>query len=135
MAAVDTSVCVPALTAWHEHHDLCRRAAAGARAPAHVLLEAYSVLTRLPPPHRLNADVAHDVLRRWFPPAAVLTVGAGLQREAIDRLHDAGIEGGGVYDGLVALTASAHGERLVTRDRRAVRTYEALGVEFDLLEP
>lgn len=71
----------------------------------------------------------------WFSPASVLTIEPELQREVLDRLHGAGIEGGGVYDGLVALTANAHGERLVTRDRRAVRVYEALGVEYELLQP
>ncbi len=40
-----------------------------------------------------------------------------------------------VYDGYVGLTAAAHGELLLSRDRRAARTYELLSVPFELVEP
>lgn len=133
MAAVDTSVAVPALLGWHERHEVCRRAAAGARVPAHVVLEVFSVLTRLPPPHRVDADVAHEAVRQWFPPTSVLTLDVEAQRASLDFLHAAGVEGGSVYDGVVALTVAAHDERLLTRDRRAIRTYEALGIDFELI--
>ncbi len=49
------------------------------------------------------------------------------------RLHAAGISGGAVYDGLIALIVKERGERLVTFDQRAVRTYEALGIDFELI--
>lgn len=124
---------MPALLGWHEHHEVCRRRAAGARVPAHVLLEAFSVLTRLPAPHRVDADVAHEALGRWFPPTSVLALDGEIQRAALDRLHAAGVDGGRVYDGVVALTVATHDERLLTRDRRAVQTYEALGIDFELI--
>jgi predicted nucleic acid-binding protein len=38
-----------------------------------------------------------------------------------------------VYDGLIGLTAHDAGLRLVTRDRRAVPTLLALGVEHELM--
>ena len=103
--------------------------------PGHALLEAYSVLTRMPAPLRLPADTAHDLLQRWFPRDRVLAAPAALQREALARLHAAGISGGAVYDGLIALTVQEHRERLLTFDQRAVRTYEALGVDYELIEP
>lgn len=135
MTALDTSVCVPALIGWHEHHEACRSAAAGARAPAHVLIESFSVLTRLPSPHRLDGDVARRLLAGRFAAGDILTASASLQRSVLQQLADLGVEGGAVYDGLVALTARQHAETLLTRDRRAVRTYDLLQVEYELIEP
>ena len=43
------------------------------------------------------------------------------------------IGGGAAYDALVAATAKHHGLALVTADRRARRTYEAMGVQIQLL--
>lgn len=135
MTAIDTSVCVPALASWHEQHTICRKAAAGASMPGHALLETYSVLTRMPAPLRLPADTAQDLLHRWFPRDRVLAASAALQRDALGRLHAAGISGGAVYDGLIALIVKEHGECLLTFDQRALRTYEALGIDFELIEP
>ena len=69
---------IAALAAWHEQHEMAARALADVTAlPAHVALEAYSVLTRLPsglavpgqPPTR--SDGASDPLRcaSMSPPA------------------------------------------------------------------
>ncbi len=134
MTALDTSVCVPALVSWHEHHEACRRAAAGARVPAHVLVESFSVLTRLPAPHRLTGNVARRLLAGRFASSEVLTESAPLQRSIVDRLARIGVEGGAVYDALVGLTAAQYDEVLLTRDRRAARTYELVGVTFQLVK-
>lgn len=134
MTAVDTSVVVPALLSWHEHHDRCRAAAVGASIPAHALLEAYSVMTRLPSPHRIDGQVARRLLDGWFATADVLTAPAALQRRIVDLVSGAGHEGGAVYDGLVGLVAKERGHVLLTRDRRASRLYGDLGVAFELLE-
>lgn len=40
---------------------------------------------------------------------------------------------GSVYDALVGATAVEHRSKLATRDRRAVDTYRALGVDVELL--
>jgi predicted nucleic acid-binding protein len=135
VSAIDTSVAVPALLSWHEHHELCRRAASGNRIPAHALIESYAVLTRLPPPHRIDASRAVELLSSWFPPLRVLTAPASLQRSVLATLGDAGIEGGASYDALIALTAQHHGEELLTRDVRARRTYDRIGVPYRLFEP
>jgi hypothetical protein len=53
LIAADTSLVVALFASWHEAHDAAREALPGeVRLPAHVLIESYSVLTRLPPPHR-----------------------------------------------------------------------------------
>ncbi len=44
------------------------------------------------------------------------------------RLGSIGIVGGAVYDALVAEAARVHDTTLLTRDRRAQRTYDLLGV-------
>lgn len=74
MTAIDSSVCIPALAAWHVAHERCRPVAAGATIPAHALLETYSVLTRLPAPHRLKREVVAELLDSWFARTAVLPV-------------------------------------------------------------
>jgi predicted nucleic acid-binding protein len=48
-------------------------------------------------------------------------------------LSRSGIAGGAAYDALVASTAAASGEILITLDRRALRTYEAMGASVRLL--
>lgn len=123
----DTSVLVPALASWHEHHALARDAVAGCAAvPGHVLLETLSVLTRLPAPHRIDGPIVLEGLRRLSLPVIALTAEGHLQ--VLGRLTARGIRGGAVYDGLVAATAAEHGCVLDTLDRRARPTYDAIGV-------
>lgn len=133
MKAADTSVVVAALASWHEGHAAASAAiAGGVRLPAHALLEAYSVLTRLPPPHRFEPRTGRDLLRSTFsdPP---LTLDAAAHATLLDRLVEAGISGGASYDALIGVTASRHGSTLLTRDSRAVKVYAALGVRFELV--
>lgn len=134
MKALDTSVVVAALVGWHEAHVVARRAASGNAVPAHVLIETYSVLTRLPAPHRFSTAVAGSLLQGWFPPRRVLVPPDDLSRSIIERSVAAGIGGGASYDALIGLTAMSHGLELVTRDARAARSYDALGVAHQLLE-
>jgi predicted nucleic acid-binding protein len=133
LIAIDTSVAVAAFASWHEAHAassavLARRP----RLPFHVLLETFSVLTRLPPPHRVPANVAREFLAQRFP-AALLVLPAQEQRGLIDLAVRAGFSGGAIYDALVAATALHSNAVLVTRDRRAVIVYDAVGVRFELL--
>ena len=131
--AADTSVVVAALASWHEGHAAASAAIAGdVRLPAHALLEAYSVLTRLPPPHRFEAHAARDLLRATFSDTP-LTLDPREHRALLDRLVEAGISGGASYDALIGTTASRHGATLLTRDSRAVKVYAALGVPFELV--
>lgn len=127
------SVAVAALASWHLAHDVSRRAAAGSAIPAHARLETYSVLTRMPPPHRLEPAVVADLLERWFPAARTLVPSDGLARDIVRRCCEAGIGGGAVYDALVGLTAAQAGAVLVSRDVRAARTYRRLGLELELV--
>lgn len=133
MTAIDTSVAVAALLDWHDHHQACVAAARDATIPAHALVETYSVLTRLPAAHRPERAVVVEALRARFPVEAVLVPSATSQAEIIERFDTAGIEGGACYDAVVALTCVGHGEPLLTCDQRAVRTYAALGIDYELI--
>jgi len=133
LIALDTSVVVAAFATWHQGHAsaaalLGRRP----RLPAHVILETYSVLTRLPPPHRAAPTIVDDFLTKTFP-SAPLALSAMAQRALVRLARNAGLTGGAVYDMLVASTARAAGATLLTRDRRAIPAYEAVGVRFELM--
>jgi predicted nucleic acid-binding protein len=133
LIAVDTSVVVAAFASWHDGH----RAAAAAltrrpRVPAHVLVETFSVLTRLPPPHRAPADVVAAFLaERFARPPLALPPRAHLR--LIEQASDLGLSGGSIYDALIGATVRHARARLLTRDRRAAPTYERLGVEYEML--
>jgi hypothetical protein len=97
--------------------------------PAHVTLEAFSLLTRLPGGLAVPAATAASVLTLRFDEAPL-----GLPDEArhglLESLAAAGVFGGAAYDGLVALEAAAHDRTLLTLDERAQATYRRLGVRF-----
>jgi predicted nucleic acid-binding protein len=130
--ACDTSVLVPALVSWHPGHDAARRAILESvtAIPAHVLLETYSVLTRLPAPHRVSPEDAAAVVAglRLDP----VTLPAAQQRKLVTAASGAGVRGGAVYDALVGTTARHHDLHLLTRDRRARTTYDSIGVRYTL---
>ena len=102
------------------------------RLVEHCALETYSVLTRLPAPHRAPGDVVRDFLASRLR-TAFLRLRAQAYREFLLRLPDHGVSGGASYDALVAATAASHGAELVTCDRRAAPVYERYGVRVHLL--
>jgi hypothetical protein len=96
------------------------------------MLEAYSVLTRLPGGLAVPAAEAARALEARFdrPP---LQLPAPYRRKLLSTLADAGVHGGASYDGLVALEAHAHDLTLITLDERARSTYARLGVQHHAL--
>ena len=131
--AVDTSVLVAAFASWHADHkravrELVRRPV----VVAHSLVETFSVLTRLPEPQRADPALVAEFLDRNFPDLP-LTLDAVQLRSVPTTLSEFGISGGAAYDGLIALTAQAHGVQLVSLDRRAENTYRRCGVSVELL--
>jgi len=126
---VDTSVAVALAVADHEHHDTTFDALQGRRLglAGHAAFEAFSVLTRLPPPARRTPGTVARLLATSFPRSRFLSTGG---TESLDSI---GVAGGSVYDALVGAAAAEHELTLATRDRRALETYRALGVEVELL--
>ncbi len=135
MKAADTSLVVAAFASWHQSHGSARRALdSGLRLIEHCALEAYSVLTRLPPPHRVAGIIARDFLAARFP-EPLLRMTASQYREFVLTLPDRQVAGGAAYDALVAASAVANDAELVTCDRRAIPVYEQYGVRLQFLAP
>lgn len=133
MRAADTSVVIAAFASWHERHEAARRALdEGLGLIEHCALETYSVLTRLPPPHRAPADVVRDFIAVRFP-APLLRLSARDYKKFLLDLQQHEIAGGAAYDALVAATAVSHSAELLTCDRRAAPVYEKYGVRSRML--
>jgi len=96
---------------------------------AHSLAECFSVLTRagLRTPQAALAYLG-QFLRE--PPVGVAP---GRYPAVIEELVSAGLSGGAMYDGLIAVSAREAGGMLVSLDARAARNYERCGVRFRLL--
>lgn len=133
MRAADTSFVVAAFASWHEHHEAARRVLdGGVRLIEHCALETYSVLTRLPPPHRSPGTVVRDFIRTRFP-EPFLRLSAEDYKDFVFGLPEHDVAGGAAYDALVAATAAGCRAELVTCDRRAAAIYETYGVRAKFL--
>jgi predicted nucleic acid-binding protein len=112
--ALDSSSMVAAVCSWHERHavvaaEIERRLDARGRLaiPAHALIEAYAVLTRLPAPHRLAPADAWALLDANFvEPAVVVAIEGPAHAALLARLAAAGTGGGRTYDALIAEQAA-----------------------------
>ncbi len=132
-ATPDSSVVIAAFADWNQHHEAAIEALGDARdLVAHAELESYSVLTRLPEPFRAVPQLVAEYLRKDYP-GRRMVLPESERRDLIARLAGLSIAGGAVYDAMVAVTATHHGYRLLSCDRRAAATYERLGVEVTYL--
>ena len=100
---------------------------------AHAAIESYSVLTRLPPPHRASGDVVAESVQRRF---ARRWIGLSVedQRDMLASLPSLGITGGATYDALIdddVIGRRTAGSSRATSERFAV--YAAVGADVDLL--
>lgn len=130
----DTSVIVASFASWHEHHAMA--AVAIARIDlvlTHCLVETYSVLTRLPAPHRVEAETVSTYLRLAFGEMPSVGLPATEQRKLIETCARAKIIGGSVYDALIAAAAVRAKANLLTLDGRARLTYAAFGTAHELV--
>ena len=133
LTAVDTNVIVAALLSWHDRHD-----DAAARleellgepgrlvVPGHALLEAYSVMTRLPAGKRVTSAVAEEALRKSFRTAArVSCLDTSGVWGLLQRLGGSVLLGGAAYDARVLAEAEAAGAaRLITANVRHFTRFE-----------
>jgi predicted nucleic acid-binding protein len=132
--AIDTSVAVAAFASWHESHAVALRAVqAGPALPVACALEAYAVLTRLPPPHRADPRLVRDFLAASFGGRGVGLAPDEDGPALIATLADLGVSGGASYDAVIALVCQRAELTLVTLDARARSTYERVGVATEFL--
>ena len=129
----DSSAVIAAFADWNEHHAAAVEALGDVRdLLAHVELEVYSVLTRLPEPFRAEPGLVAEYLREDFPGKRI-ALDEHEQRGVVERLAALSISGGAVYDALIGITALHHGHSLLSCDHRAAATYERLGVSVTYL--
>jgi predicted nucleic acid-binding protein len=131
----DSSVVIAAFASWNQHHEAAVEALADREVRdllAHVELEAYSVLTRLPEPFRAEPALVADYLHRDFP-GRRMVLSERERRNLLRRLASLSIAGGAVYDAMAAATAAHHGHGLLSCDRRAASVYSRLDVEVTYL--
>ncbi len=124
----DTNCNVALLSSQHEHHgrvvgEVERRLDDGETLvmAAHTLVETYSVLTRLPAPHRLSPTDCRALIEANFSPdmVEVVTLSADDYRRLIHDAPDSNIVGGRVYDAVIAACArSGRVDTLLTFDER-----------------
>lgn len=130
MRAVDSSVVIAAFAIWHEHHALARKAISSRpRLIAHAAVESYSVLTRLPPPHRAHPSIVHAFITERFAEPFLTLSEAGYQ-ELLATVAADQILGGPAHD---ALIAAEHEATLFSLDQRATATYAAVGAAVEQL--
>ncbi|MBW1879677.1 MAG: PIN domain-containing protein [Deltaproteobacteria bacterium] len=137
--AFDTSVIVAALLSWHERHQdarpLLQRALQSGEpviVPLPALFEAYSVMTRLPPPWRLSVHDAHALLERTFRARAIVPSLDGNQAWSLldDATRDR-VSGGAIYDAHIAACARLAGaDRLATLNPRHFERLELKGLHL-----
>ena len=112
---------IAAVCGWHESHSqaaaeiqrqLDRRQRMIIAAPA--LVEAYSVLTRLPSPHRLSAQDALSLLEANFMKGSkIVALDYKSCCSLLKRAPRSGITGGQIYDAVIASCALKAGARML----------------------
>jgi predicted nucleic acid-binding protein len=130
----DTSVLVASLASWHQHHEVAFAAAGRLDGViAHSLLETYSVLTRMPAPHRMSAAIVARLLEATFEHLPILGLAPNEHRKLIMTCAALGIGGGSIYDAMIAASCARAKATLLTLDARAHATYAALKIDHELL--
>jgi predicted nucleic acid-binding protein len=132
---------IAAVCSWHEHHEpaanelerrLARREKMVVAAPA--LVEAYAVLTRLPPPHRISPEAAIALLENNFMKSAtVIALTAKSYAALLQLAPKNGVAGGRTYDAVIG-TCAEQGKASTVLTFNA-GDFAALGKEFSVLTP
>ncbi|TVS89615.1 type II toxin-antitoxin system VapC family toxin [Mycobacterium helveticum] len=116
MIAPHTSVLAAGFATWHEGHaSAVRTLNRGVHLIAHTALETYSVLARLPPPHRVEAVIV-SAYPAGITSGDYLTLDSESRRGLIDHLAARGVTGGATYAALIGWTAKLAGATVLTRD-------------------
>lgn len=118
---LDTSCIVPLLSAGHAQHVPTREAYAARRrrgehpvTPVHVLLEAFSVLTRSPAPLYVAPEQARALLvENFFEIAEVPGISPKLCWAAFDELSTRSLGGRLLYDAIIAQCCADAGAKIL----------------------
>lgn len=130
---------IAAVCAWHEHHDQAEEEIASRLRRAEVMLvaapalvEAYAVLTRLPPPHRLSAADTLTLLEANFMSEGnIVALDGRSYRSLLRRAPQEAIAGGRTYDAVIAECAlKAKSAALLTFNAGHFETFTRRGLEI-----
>ena len=69
--------------------------------PVHAVLEAYSVMTRIPRPLRMEPKAALAVIQSYVDFGELLSPGPAQYLEFLDSCAAAGVAGGRIYDAII----------------------------------
>ena len=132
---------IAAVCSWHEHHEaaaneienrLAARAKMIVAAPA--LIEAYAVLTRLPPPHRLSTQTALTLLESNFVRmGTVIALNAKAYQTLLLSAPKNNVAGGRMYDAVIGACAEQANASMVLTFNAGV--FAALGHRYDIVVP
>jgi predicted nucleic acid-binding protein len=137
--ALDTSVLLAAFQSWHTAHSRCFSAVTsllekgdGLVIPLHALLECYSVMTRLPAPHRLSPRDALALLSDSFEGSAEIPSLSGEEGwSLLAELAPAAMAGGITYDAAILASArKAQAKTLLTLNLRHFERLPSKGIEI-----
>lgn len=132
---------IAAVCSWHEHHEAAaneieRRLAGRTKmiVAGPSLIEAYAVLTRLPPPHRLSPQTALTLLENNFLKLAkVVALNATSYENLLLSAPKNNVAGGRTYDAVIGACAK-QGKALTVLTFNAA-DFTALGQDFDVVVP
>jgi predicted nucleic acid-binding protein len=132
---------IAAVCSWHEHHEaaaneienrLAGRARMMVAAPA--LIEAYAVLTRLPPPHRLSPQTALTLLENNFLKlGTVIALNPKSYQTLLLGAPKNNVAGGRMYDAVIG--ACAEQAKAATVLTFNAGDFAALGQRYDIVVP
>ena len=132
----DTHCILAALSPWHEHHrralqEMDRRLdrSDSMVLAAHTLIEAYSVVTRWPEPHRVTPAMARRLLHdNVIQRATVVALSSIEYLSLLNRSPEARIAGGQVYDALIAACTLKAGAVLLAFNLRHFQPFRVRGL-------
>jgi predicted nucleic acid-binding protein len=109
----DTNIIVASLSKDHQMHSVCKPLLDRVRADvatecfisAHSLAEAYSTLTRMPPPYRISPAIADTLVTANLAQFTKASLTAEDYQAVIKKVVQLNISGGGVYDAIIAEAA------------------------------
>ena len=140
MIAFDSSVMVAALRSTDERHHAALRSVHGALEapegsilPVHSLVETYSVMTRMPRPHRMNPADAIVLLRKTFGSSKLAPFKARSLWPLLDDLAGADLGGGLTYDAIILKSAEDAGATVLLTWNK--RDYERLSPRIEIRTP
>ena len=137
--ALDTNVVIASLLSWHEFHGRASAALTAARGrgerlilPLPVLVQAFSVMTRLPAAQGLPPEAAREALRASFRAVSdVVAPPAGSAWRLLDDAIAQRVRGGALYDfQILECAARAGATRLITLDPGDFVRFGERGVEI-----